>query len=151
MITLPKIVHAPSDFFVICSALRLARFTADIYLSPKSLDHSQYFVGVPSPAAAGLSLIPIFIFIEFKISLFQNPYLNIINLAIIGFLMISKIPTISIKKINFHSKYSAWIILLISLFCIGLFSNVWITLIILGTIYIISIFYTIIKNINTKN
>ena len=45
-----------SLFFVICSALRLARFTADVYLAPKPIDSKIYFVGVPSPGAAGLSL-----------------------------------------------------------------------------------------------
>ena len=36
-----------SLFFVICSALRLARFTADIYIVPKNIDSKIYFVGVP--------------------------------------------------------------------------------------------------------
>ena len=85
-------------FFSVCSALRLARFTADIYLAPKTINPSLYFVGVPSPAAAGLSLLPVFIFFEFEFSFLKNPYLNLINLGIIGILMISKIPTISFKK-----------------------------------------------------
>ena len=46
-------------FFVVCAALRLARFTADIYLAPKTIDKNIYFVGVPSPGAAGLILLPI--------------------------------------------------------------------------------------------
>ena len=59
-----------SLFFVICSALRLARFTADIYLAPKNIDSKIYFVGVPSPGAAGLSLLPVFFVFEFDISIF---------------------------------------------------------------------------------
>ena len=38
-----------SLFFVICSALRLARFTADVYLAPKNIDSKIYFVGVSTP------------------------------------------------------------------------------------------------------
>ena len=69
------------------------------------------------------------------------------NLGIIGFLMISKIPTISIKKINFSKKIIPWIILLMVILSIGIISNLWLTLIIVALIYILSIVYTIITNI----
>ena len=32
----------------------------------KPIDDNEYFVGIPSPAAAGLVLLPLFIFFEFK-------------------------------------------------------------------------------------
>ena len=133
-------------FFSACAALRLARFTADIYITTKPIDPSIYFIGVPSPAAAGLSLLPLFIFIEFNISIFQNPYLNLFNLFIIGFLMVSKIPTISLKSINFSSKISPWVLLLLVAVCIGLISNLWLTLVIITILYILSIIYTVINN-----
>ena len=137
---------ASSLFFVICSALRLARFTADIYITNKPIDHNEYFVGVPSPAAAGLILLPLFIYFEFEFSILKNQYLNFSNILIIGFLMISKIPTISLKSINFSKKIAPWIVLLIVLICIGLISNLWLTLIILAFTYIISILYTVINS-----
>lgn len=137
-------------FYVACSALRLARFTADIYLTSKPIDPSLYFTGVPSPAAAGLSLFPLFIYFEYTPNFIQNPYLNLINLAIIGFLMVSKIPTISLKNINFSKKFAPWIVLLIVVICIGLISNLWLTLILLVAAYIISIIYTVVNNINFK-
>ena len=136
-----------SLFFVICSALRLARFTEDIYIAPKNIDSKVYFVGVPSPGAAGLCLLPVFIVFEFDFLFFKNPYLNIINLLIIGLMMISKIPTFSLKSINFNRKYSAWIILAIAIICISLLSNLWLTLILLLITYIISIVYTVLKKI----
>ena len=136
-----------SLFFVICSALRLARFTADIYITPKNIDSKIHFVGVPSPGAAGLCLLPVFIVFEFDFLFFKNPYFNIINLLLVGFMMISKIPTFSLKSINFNRKYSAWIILVIAIICISLLSNLWMTLILLLIIYIISIVYTVLKKI----
>ena len=63
--TLGSIGWGITLFFVICSALRLARFTADIYLTNRPIDHKEYFTGVPSPAAAGLILLPILIYFEF--------------------------------------------------------------------------------------
>ena len=140
-----------SLFFAICAALRLARFTADIYLTSKPIDPSMYFVGIPSPAAAGLSLLPLFIFFEFDFSFIQNEYLNLCNLSIIGFLMVSKIPTMSLKNINFSKKTRPWILLLIAIICIGLISNLWLTLIFITSTYIASIFYTVFINLRTKN
>jgi CDP-diacylglycerol--serine O-phosphatidyltransferase len=75
-------------FFSACAALRLARFTADIYVIVKPIDPNVHFVGIPSPAAAGLCLLPLFIFFEFDSYFLQNPYLNLINLFVIGFLMV---------------------------------------------------------------
>ena len=140
-----------SLFFAICAALRLARFTADIYLTSKPIDTNTYFIGVPSPGAAGLSLLPIFIYFEFEFSFLKNSYLNLFNLTFIGFLMISKIPTISFKKINFSKKYTPWIILLSAIVCIFLISNIWLSLIAFGILYIISIIYTVITNFKLKN
>ena len=133
-------------FFSACAALRLARFTADIYVTTKPIDPSIYFVGVPSPAAAGLSLLPLFIFFEFDYTFLQNSYLNLFNLFIIGFLMVSKIPTVSLKSINFSSKKSPWVLLLIVAICIGFISNLWLTLISITILYILSIFYTVLNN-----
>jgi len=138
-------------FFAICAALRLARFTADIYLTSKPIDSSMYFVGVPSPAAAGLSLLPLFIFFEFDFTFIQNEYLNLCNMIIIGFLMVSKIPTISLKNINFSKKTRPLIMLLIPIICIGLISNLWLTLIFITSTYIASIFYTVFVNLRIKN
>ena len=70
-------------FFVICSSLRLARFTADIYITNKPIDKNEFFTGVPSPAAAGLILLPLFIFFEFELDLLKNEYLNLITTILI--------------------------------------------------------------------
>jgi len=138
-------------FFSACAALRLARFTADIYLTTKPIDSSIYFTGIPSPAAAGLSLLPLFIYFEFDFTLVQNAYFNLFNLSLIGFLMVSKIPTISLKNINFSKKYAPWILLLIVIICIGLISNLWLTLVILTMTYLMSILYTVLINLGFKN
>ncbi len=134
-------------FFVICSALRLARFTADIYLTNKPIDSNEYFTGIPSPAAAGLILLPLFIYFETNIDLIKNSYLNLFSTIIVGFLMISKIPTISLKQLKLSKKYNAWFLLLAIIISISLISKLWITLILLFMLYIISIFYTVYKNI----
>ena len=149
--TLGSLGWGATLFFVICSALRLARFTADIYVTNKPIDNKEYFTGVPSPAAAGLILLPIFIFFEFQIDLLKNEYFNFITTIVIGFMMISKIPTISIKKIKINAKYKTSIFLIFVLACVSLISKIWITLIIFFGVYLLSVFYTIIKSRNIRN
>ena len=97
------------------------------------------------------SMIQGLVFFEFDFSFIQNEYLNLCNLSIIGFLMVSKIPTMSLKNINFSKKTRPWILLLIAIICIGLISNLWLTLIFITSTYIASIFYTVFINLRTKN
>ena len=61
--------------------------------------------------------------------------------------MISKIPTFSFKNILIKKDYVKWSILGISIISIGLISNIWLTLIIALSLYIISIVYTLINSI----
>ena len=92
-------------------------------------------------------LLPLFLFFEFNFSILQNAYINSVNLALIGFLMVSKVPTFSLKSINFSKKIGPWILLLIVIFCIGIISNLWITLSFITLLYLASIIYTIFTNL----
>ena len=58
---------------------------------------------------------------------------------------------ISLKGVNFSKKLAPWIVLLIVIVCIGLISNLWLTLIILVSTYIASIIYTVFNSITFKN
>ena len=82
-----------------------------------------------------------------NISFLRNAYFNLINLGLIGFLMISKIPTFSLKKIIFSKKYIPWMILLSVIICVSLISNIWLTLNIIGFLYFFSIVYTVVINL----
>ncbi|MBS56391.1 MAG: CDP-diacylglycerol--serine O-phosphatidyltransferase [Rickettsiales bacterium] len=144
--TLSSIGWAATLFFVICAALRLARFTADIYITNKPIDDNEYFVGIPSPAAAGIVLVPLFLYFEFNLVEFNNKYLNLFLVLLVGFLMISKIPTLSLKKININKKFNTWFILIMVIVFILMISKIWLTLSCLLILYIFSIFYTIFKN-----
>ena len=148
--TLDSLGWAATLFYVICASLRLARFTAEIYITNKPIDHSEYFVGIPSPAAAGLILLPLFIFFEYDLDFLKNAYLNFFITIFIGFMLISKIPTISLKKINTKQKYKTLIFLIFVIISVALVSKIWLTLTIVSGIYLISIAYTIFKNRKIK-
>ena len=84
--------------YVVCVALRLARFNVSSNVVPSWRDN--FFEGIPSPAGGVLVLMPlVFSFSEFQI---LNLNYNIIVpslFIIISILLISKIPTYSLKKI----------------------------------------------------
>ena len=124
----------------------MARFTADIYITNKPIDNNEYFVGLPSPAAAGLILLPLFIYFEFNLNFLKNEYLNLLITVIIGFMMISKIPTISLKKIKVSQKYKNWIFLIFVIVSVALISKIWLTLVIGSGFYLLSIGYTVLKS-----
>ena len=84
--------------YVVCVTLRLARFNVSSNEEPSWKDN--FFEGIPSPAGGILILMPLiynlseFTFINFNIKLIV-PFLFVI----ISFLLISKLPTYSLKKI----------------------------------------------------
>ena len=85
---------------MVCCALRLARFNITTH-TEEAAWKENFFEGVPSPAGAGLALLPL-VFSMSEIYYFENYKLLIssIILPLISILMISKIPTYSLKKIT---------------------------------------------------
>jgi CDP-diacylglycerol--serine O-phosphatidyltransferase len=90
--------------FVICSALRLARFnvqTDDVDDKPEWA--RKFFSGVPAPAGSGLILLPIIVYLQIDMDLseynYASPLIGLWTLLIAG-LMVSNIPTFSSKQIR---------------------------------------------------
>ena len=112
--------------FVVCGALRLARFNTQV-----GRVGSEYFVGLPIPAAAGMNAVVI-LFCE-KLDLVANPLVVLVMLYLLSFLMVSTIRYPSFKKAgiirnkNFNALVGAILILIfiaaqpsIALFLIGM-------------------------------
>ena len=101
--------------YVICVALRLARFNINSNQEPSWRDN--FFEGVPSPAGGILVLTPLII----SLSGFEYIQLNydiIVPLFFIvtSFLLISKFPTYSFKKIVIPRKTTIFLLFGIVLF-----------------------------------
>ncbi|MGF7162319.1 CDP-diacylglycerol--serine O-phosphatidyltransferase [Rhodoligotrophos appendicifer] len=85
----------------ICCALRLARFNVALDDPDRPAYMANFFTGVPAPAGAGLALLPLFLGFLGVIpngpaaAWFILPYV-----AVIGFLMVSKVPTLSGKTLG---------------------------------------------------
>jgi CDP-diacylglycerol--serine O-phosphatidyltransferase len=124
--------------FAVCCALRLARFNVALEDPDKPAWTANYFIGVPSPAAAGLVMLPLylsFIGVDF---LKDVPVLIAAYVAGIAFLMVSKIPSFSGKRLGMRVRRDEMlpVLLGVALSVAVLFSYPWITLSVLVVSYL---------------
>ncbi len=87
-------------FFAMCCALRLARFNANLTNDGDAPD-SRYFSGVPTPAGGLLVMTPMmltFVGLETK----ELNSLTAFFMIGIALLMVSKVPTFSLKAMKFR-------------------------------------------------
>ena len=101
--------------YVICVALRLARFNINSSHQPSWKDN--FFEGVPSPAGAILVLTPLIVSLS-GLDLFQFDYMMIVPIFFIitSFLLISKFPSYSFKKIVIPRRTTIFLLFSIVLF-----------------------------------
>ena len=102
-----KLGWAITLIYSVCCVLRLARFNLT-KIDRKQLWKSNYFEGVPSPAGGILILMPLIFELSdlnlgFNIKNF-TPYFTIL----IAILLVSKIPTLSLKKISISPKSNSF-------------------------------------------
>ena len=147
-----KLGWAITLIYSVCCVLRLARFNLT------KVDENQewkknFFEGIPSPAGGLLILMPLIydltdLNIGFNIKIL-TPYLTIT----IAILLVSKIPTLALKKISISPKTTVFLLLGIGIIFIALLFYTLKTLLVFGIIYLLSIPVSIIiyNNQNKKN
>ena len=147
-----KLGWAITLIYSVCCVLRLARFNLTKIEETEEWKNN-FFEGIPSPAGGLLILMPLIyeltnLNIGFEIKNL-TPYLTIV----IAFLLVSKIPTLALKKISISSKATVFLLLGIGVVFIALLFYTLETLLIFGIIYLISIPVSIIlyKNRNKKS
>lgn len=86
--------------YVSCSALRLARFNVAISRDDQPAWHGYFFSGVPSPAAGCLVMWPMAFYYADIIDLRDYDSLLLGNVLLAAILMLSPIPTISLKGMS---------------------------------------------------
>ena len=101
--------------YVVCVALRLARFNVSSNEEPSWKDN--FFEGVPSPAGGILVLMPlIFSLSEFDFFIISYNILVPVFFISVSFLLISKFPTYSLKKIIIPRSMTVFLLFGIVLF-----------------------------------
>ena len=146
-----KLVLAITLIYSVCCVLRLARFNLTKIEETQEWKNN-FFEGIPSPAGGLLILMPLIyeltsLDIGFDIKNF-TPFLTIF----IAILLVSKIPTLSFKKISISPKATVFLLLGIGMVFIALLFYTLETLLIFGIVYLFSIPISIIiySNQNKK-
>ena len=91
--------------YAVCCALRLARFNLTVIEENESWK-INFFEGVPSPAAAGLVLLPLILSLSGFLKFGNYTVLSSIVILVTSILMVSKVPTYSLKRILIPRKFS---------------------------------------------
>ncbi len=136
--TYGKLGWAIALIYSVCCVLRLARFNLTKIDTHQEWKHN-FFEGIPSPVGGLLILMPLIyelanINSNFNIKAF-TPFLTIL----IALLLVSKIPTLSFKKISISSKTTIFLLLTAGLIFIALLFYTFEALLIFGLVYMLSI------------
>ena len=124
--------------YTVCCALRLARFNLTIIQEDESWK-INFFEGVPSPAAAGLVLLPLILSLSNLIEFTNYTILSSIAILTTSTLMVSKIPTYSLKRILIPRHYAIFLLLGIGIYVSLLIFYTFETLFLTGVIYLLLI------------
>ena len=133
-----KLGWAITLIYSVCCVLRLARFNLT-KIQDSAEWKNNFFEGIPSPAGGLLILIPLIYELSdlnFKFEIKNiTPYFTIL----IAFLLVSKIPTLSLKRISISSKTTIFLLLAVGMIFIALLFYTFETLLVFGVIYLVSI------------
>jgi CDP-diacylglycerol---serine O-phosphatidyltransferase len=133
-----KLGWAITLVYSVCCVLRLARFNLTKIEETQEWKNN-FFEGIPSPAGGLLILMPlIYELTNLNLGInFKNitPYLTVI----IALLLVSKIPTLALKKISISPKTTVFLLLAIGIIFIALLFYTLETLLVFGLAYVLSI------------
>jgi CDP-diacylglycerol--serine O-phosphatidyltransferase len=135
---------APALLFCVCAALRLARFNIAQNGTTDPPGAYSYFIGVPTPAAAGITLLPMLLGFQFPNGPFNDVLLNGAVILVAALLMVSRIPTFSFKGGLVPHKYVVPVLLLFCLVAGFAVDSPWATLTVVIFFYISSIPFSLI-------
>ena len=124
--------------YAVCCALRLARFNL-MAMEESETWKINFFEGIPSPAAAGLVLLPLILNLSGLIQFDNYAILSSVAILTTSILMVSKIPTYSLKRILVPRHFAIFLLLGIGIYVSLLIFYTFETLFFSGTIYLLLI------------
>jgi CDP-diacylglycerol--serine O-phosphatidyltransferase len=129
-----------SLMFAICMALRLARFNTVMKDDELGAEvKAGYYTGIPAPASAALAVWPMILSFEFGFEFLEDPNICSAYMAFLCLLTVSRIPTFSFKSLKIHEEHVIFVLLGIGILASLLITNLWMTMSVVGMMYLISI------------
>lgn len=134
--TMPKVGWIFALAHALCCALRLARFNANIDADVQPHKSAGFMTGVPAPAGAGLTFVPLYLWFVTELDVFRAWYVVAPWTAFIAFLMISNVATFSWSSLRLRKTIRMEAILVAGLLAALLMTVPWHTLLIVSLIYV---------------
>src|SRR5258706_15455092 len=131
--------------FCACSAIRLARFNIQAARDEGASHSFPYFTGLPTPAAACVMLLPLLLGFEFGPGFFRDPIFSMVLIAFTSVMMVSRVPTPSLKHTELSPQARIAIAILASVLIPFAIYLPWATCIVGICVYLAAIPVVIVK------
>ncbi|MFQ5617990.1 MAG: CDP-diacylglycerol--serine O-phosphatidyltransferase [Rhodospirillales bacterium] len=129
--------------FSVSCALRLARFNTNLDEPELPPWAYNFFSGVPSPAGAGLVILPIILSLQFGDGVLRQPQVVAVFLVVVSALLVSRIPTFALKKFKVPNPWILPTMLFVGLFAAMLVAEPWLTMATALIAYMVSIPFSV--------
>ena len=126
-------------------ALRLARFNANIDVEEQPHKSAGFLTGVPAPAGAGLTFVPLYLWLVTGEEIFRAWYVVAPWTAFDAFLMISSIATYSWSALRLRKRIRLELIAFVGLLAAALATQPWFTLLLIYGVYVLLIPFGIVS------
>lgn len=142
---LDRLGWAVALIYAIAMALRLARFNANIDEEDEPKSRLGFLTGIPAPMGAGLMLAPMVLdFILGGEKVMAKGYFVAGYAIIIATLMVSSLPTFSLKSFRVKRQWFIPFLMLVGVVIAGLFARTWMVLLGIGVAYLASIPFSVL-------
>ena len=143
-----NIAWAAALFYIVCIALRLARFDSEIPDKPEYA--KDFFTGLPSPAAGLLVIVPIVVDIHLGVSFIRDAFLVSLVLVLCGIGAVSTLPTFAGKTLKIPSRMALPTLAIIAMLAASAVAQPWAAYLLLSTLYIVTIPFSILAYMRRK-
>jgi CDP-diacylglycerol--serine O-phosphatidyltransferase len=128
----PRLGWLMGFLFVICGAMRLARFNIQ-----QSTTDKRFFVGLPIPAAAGVVAALVYRFPE-PVDARSDAALVLLLVMVLSLLMVSRVRYYSFKDFDLRRRQPHLVILFLALLIVAVFTHPQVMLLSMATAYLLS-------------
>jgi CDP-diacylglycerol--serine O-phosphatidyltransferase len=141
--------HAPKFGWIaalamaVCCALRLARFNSRMDADEQPHKSAGFLTGVPAPAGAGLSFVPVYLWLVTGDDLFRAWYITMPWVVFVALLMISSIATFSWGSLRIRQSWRLLALAGVGLLVAALITEPWLTLLGVCAVYLAMIPFSI--------
>lgn len=130
--------------FALGACLRLARFNVNRDAPPPP-GGKAHFTGVPAPAGAMLGLLPVYLALAGWVDSREWPLAVGLYAAFVGILMISRLPTPSLKAMRVPRAKALPVLLAVTLYAVALATRPWQVLVLSDLAYLAVVVWTVLR------